>query len=163
MAKASRSKKQPDFDPTELSDLIFTPAVGKGVGSHLLEQNEILPPLPDLSTVVETKAATVAKSEVATVDERVSATVVSSPMPTVAESEKTTVGDSVTATVVESEMATVDERVPTTVANPQMPTMDESVAATVDNLVVWITEEGTVVSQARVRRIGIAEDAVSQA
>ena len=37
MAKVSRSKRsQPDFDPSELEDLIFTPAVGSGVGSHLL-------------------------------------------------------------------------------------------------------------------------------
>ena len=36
MAKASRSKKQPEFDKNELDDLIFSPAVGSGVGSHLL-------------------------------------------------------------------------------------------------------------------------------
>jgi len=37
MTKPSRSKKsQPEFDPSELEDLIFTPAVGSGVGSHLL-------------------------------------------------------------------------------------------------------------------------------
>lgn len=131
MAKASRSKKQPDFDPTELSDLIFTPAVGKGVGSHLLEQNEIFPPLPDLSTVAETKATTVADSEVATV--------VESPVATVASSQRATVDESRTSTVAESQTATVD------------------------NVVVWITEEGTVVPQGRVRRIGVAEDAVSQA
>ena len=31
-----RSKKQPEYDPNELADLIGTPAVGSGVGSHLL-------------------------------------------------------------------------------------------------------------------------------
>jgi predicted transcriptional regulator len=37
MTKPSRSKRsQPEFDPSELEDLIFTPAVGTGVGSHLL-------------------------------------------------------------------------------------------------------------------------------
>ena len=37
MARVSRSsRKQPAFDPSELSDLIFSPAVGTGVGSHLL-------------------------------------------------------------------------------------------------------------------------------
>jgi hypothetical protein len=36
MAKASRSKKQPAFDANELADLIYSPAVGTGVGSHLL-------------------------------------------------------------------------------------------------------------------------------
>src|ERR1700679_4383479 len=41
MARGSRSnKKQPAFDPSELQDLIFSPAVGTGVGSHLLEPHE---------------------------------------------------------------------------------------------------------------------------
>lgn len=40
MAKASRSKKQPEFDANELDDLIFSPAVGTGVGSHLLSKVE---------------------------------------------------------------------------------------------------------------------------
>ena len=40
MAKASRSKKQPEFDANELDDLIFSPAVGSGVGSHLLSKGE---------------------------------------------------------------------------------------------------------------------------
>jgi hypothetical protein len=39
MAKASRSKKQPAFDANELADLIYSPAVGTGVGSHLLGDN----------------------------------------------------------------------------------------------------------------------------
>lgn len=44
MARASRSsKKQPAFDPGELQDLIFSPAVGSGVGSHLLRATEQFP------------------------------------------------------------------------------------------------------------------------
>src|SRR5271170_5268894 len=44
MARASRSnKKQPAFDPSELQDLIFSPAVGTGVGSHLLGTPEHSP------------------------------------------------------------------------------------------------------------------------
>ena len=31
-------KNHPDFDPRELDDLILTPAVGTGVGSHLIGQ-----------------------------------------------------------------------------------------------------------------------------
>ena len=31
------SRKQPGFDPRELEDLIFSPAVGTGVSSHLLD------------------------------------------------------------------------------------------------------------------------------
>jgi hypothetical protein len=38
MVKASRSKKQPAFDASELADLIFSPAVGTGVGSHLVAE-----------------------------------------------------------------------------------------------------------------------------
>ena len=59
MARTSRSsKKQPAFDPSELEDLIFSPAVGSGVGSHLLET----PPSalePDTPTVVMLDEATV--------------------------------------------------------------------------------------------------------
>jgi predicted transcriptional regulator len=50
MAKPSRSK-QPAFDPAELEDLIFTPAVGSGVGSHLVRAPK---PESGLSTVVTT-------------------------------------------------------------------------------------------------------------
>ena len=54
MAKASRSKKQPEFDAHELDDLIFSPAVGSGVGSHLLSKGEPDPPknAPNVPTVV---------------------------------------------------------------------------------------------------------------
>lgn len=89
MAKASRSsKKQPDFDPTELSDLIYTPAVGSGVGSHLLE--------PELSTVEQFHQATV--DPVAIVD--------MSHMSTEEVPEMSTVEDS--STVDEIKEATVD-------------------------------------------------------
>lgn len=33
-------KNHPDFDPSELDDLILTPAVGTGVGSHLIGQSQ---------------------------------------------------------------------------------------------------------------------------
>src|SRR5688572_29511423 len=58
MAKPSRSK-QPAFDPAELEDLIFTPAVGSGVGSHLVRtpNAEI-----DPTTVVTTQVATAVTS-----------------------------------------------------------------------------------------------------
>jgi predicted transcriptional regulator len=66
MARASRSsKKQPAFDPSELQDLIFSPAVGSGVGSHLLEATREFPTpvaTADMSTidmsVVDTSQAT---------------------------------------------------------------------------------------------------------
>lgn len=68
MEKASRAnKKQPAFDPSEIKDLIFSPAVGTGVGSHLVGQSKEFPALPwepqettqDKSTVVELNSPTV--------------------------------------------------------------------------------------------------------
>lgn len=56
MAKLSRSK-QPAFDPAELEDLIFTPAVGSGVGSHLVRNPT---PDPDVTTVSRPDMSTVA-------------------------------------------------------------------------------------------------------
>lgn len=109
MAKASRSsKKQPAFDPTELSDLIFSPAVGSGVGSHLLEE-----------------MSTVDRSEMTTVDELHSTTVDRSP----------------------------------TVVNTNLPTVDMIPSP----MILWITEQGSVVGQGRVRRIGLATDVINLA
>ncbi len=80
MTRVSRSRRaQPEFDPSELNDLILTPAVGSGVGSHLIvpaekttvdtlqvttvdnsTHSEPIPSLPELSTVVISNSATVA-------------------------------------------------------------------------------------------------------
>jgi predicted transcriptional regulator len=50
MAIVSRSnKKQPVFDPSEIEDLIFSPAVGSGVGSHLIGQQDFPAPNEELS------------------------------------------------------------------------------------------------------------------
>ena len=71
MAKLSRSK-QPAFDPAELNDLIFTPAVGTGVGSHLVRS-----PAP------ESQVTTVGTSHLTTVampDQASMATVVTSEL-----------------------------------------------------------------------------------
>lgn len=82
MAKALRSKRrQPAFDRSELADLIFTPAVGTGVGSHLVtpysqseetelplaerpnqDSNELLP------TVVTKDVATLGMFDMSAVD-----------------------------------------------------------------------------------------------
>ncbi len=61
MARASRSnKKQPAFDPSELTDLIHTPAVGRGVGSHLFGAS-------DMATVDAIKMTPVATTDTSTV------------------------------------------------------------------------------------------------
>lgn len=74
LAKGGRgNKKQAAFDPSELDDLIFSPAVGSGVGSHLLT--------PTVVTFIETtvvalKEPTVVQSIQATVESPVVSTVV---------------------------------------------------------------------------------------
>jgi hypothetical protein len=74
MAKASRSsRKQPAFDPSEIEDLIFSPAVGSGVGSHLLGPkpdfpapgNRIEEGYADLSTVAITATVAIAEQTTA--------------------------------------------------------------------------------------------------
>jgi predicted transcriptional regulator len=63
MAKPSRSK-QPAFDPAELEDLILTPAVGSGVGSHLVRTDE---PTLKVTSVVTPEVTTVVRSHQAPV------------------------------------------------------------------------------------------------
>lgn len=66
MARPSRSK-QPEFDPSEIDDLIFTPAVGRGVGSHLVREEGNT---EQQTTVVERNLTTVAGSETTIVGQR---------------------------------------------------------------------------------------------
>jgi hypothetical protein len=77
MARASRSsKKQPAFDPSELQDLIFSPAVGSGVGSHLVGATEEFPApkearqnkTDNMSTVATSVKATIGVIDETTVD-----------------------------------------------------------------------------------------------
>ncbi|MBV9083282.1 MAG: hypothetical protein JOZ62_11435 [Acidobacteriaceae bacterium] len=91
MGRASRSnKKQPAFDPSELEDLIFTPAVGKGVGSHLVPPTR--PRLPvvtsDVATVQPGRGSLIQtpEADVTTID-----TSQSIDMPTVGTLTPTTV------------------------------------------------------------------------
>src|SRR5579872_3001695 len=109
MARASRSKT-PEFDPSELDDLIMTPAVGSGVGSHLLSHEP------------EVKPTTVAMFDKTTVDD-VSTTTVASHVTPREESgvfnndrEPTTVVMFDQTSVVDFESTTVPEM--TTVVEP---------------------------------------------
>ena len=151
MAKVSRSsKKQPAFDPSELEDLIFSPAVGKGVGSHLVTRTKmttvgssILPP------VVSSHVTTVARST-----ENLEAPIepaASTPQPPPIEADST--------------LADM-----TTVVAPQLTTIARSVSATVPKSLppgphrkLWITENGDLVPEARVKRIRLAQDVVNSA
>lgn len=55
----SKARSQPTFDPNELADLIFTPAVGSGVSSHLVRGPE---PASNLATGVVTEPSTEAEA-----------------------------------------------------------------------------------------------------
>lgn len=136
MARASRSsKKQPAFDPSELEDLIFSPAVGSGVGSHLLTPEVELgedPSLPNVSTV-----ATSTEENLSTVDTSKPASIL----------DLSTV---VKITTVDNQF--VEE------ANPQDLVSRES-----PGLTLWITEDGEIVPRGRVRRIRLAQDVINSA
>ena len=115
MARTSRSnKKQPAFDPSELTDLIFTPAVGSGVGSHLVGTMRDFPApgaeakrIADMTTVDDLVMPTVVTSKESTVDDR---TVHRAEVATVDMSALSTVDDLVMPTVVTSKESTVDDR-----------------------------------------------------
>jgi predicted transcriptional regulator len=113
MARPSRSKKHPAFDPAELDDLILSPAVGTGVGSHLIsgsssesvgedtQHNKV-----DLSTVVN--MPTVVRSKAAAQHEE-------SPLWTAA---------SISDEVQPSELSTVDTSNVSTADRPEVTTVD---------------------------------------
>ena len=129
MPKGSRSnRRQPAFDPSELEDLIFTPAVGTGVGSHLIDRaihfpaptsglspagddlssfaQSLIPgahanrPTPDSNGSAVRKPTTVVMSTTATVDR--SPTVDISRVTTVDREDATTVDDDHVSTGPES-------------------------------------------------------------
>jgi predicted transcriptional regulator len=102
MAKSLRFK-QPAFDPSELNDLIFSPAVGTGVSSHLLAKSDRFPSSLDqttkpgqepgnLSTVGISKAAQIFERMLAdTLSKPNLSTVVTRDLATVYESQRYTV------------------------------------------------------------------------
>lgn len=180
MAKVSRSsRKQPAFDPRELEDLILTPAVGSGVGSHLL--SGVRADGADTSTMDRFSLPTVDMQHQTTEDECAGPTVVTleGPSPALADSatvelteESTvdtfsvaTVDDTATATVDNSAGATVDKSAPLPVDMTDVATVDMSAPASGFPAPppLWITESGEFVPQSRVKRIRLAQDAINSA
>lgn len=198
MARASRSsKKQPAFDPSELEDLIFSPAVGTGVGSHLVGPHEDF-------RVKTTHVPTVVTSNLPTVD-GIRAECgddlrfAGSHFPVV--TSNSTSSKIELATVVESDVSTVADLPPalnqrgrdseffsdsehndtklemSTVVSTDTPTVDIlGVPALVpgrpidipplQNIgkgILWITEQGDLVPQGRVKRIRLAQDVINSA
>jgi hypothetical protein len=139
MARQSRSnKKHPAFDPSEIEDLIFSPAVGKGVGSHL-----VTPAVPsDLSAV----ANLLQRPPVVPINTR--------------EPDPSTV---VTYTTPSRDVEPSDllPTVVTSASARQQITPPLSRSGKKNRL--WITEHGDLVSEARVKRIRLAQDVINSA
>jgi hypothetical protein len=155
MPRGSRSnRKQPDFDPSELDDLIFSPAVGTGVGSHLMERTHPFPaptsglsPLGDASDITRSGVATPTivaipnKSTVGiktTVDRFTQTTVDDANAPTVedradiaAKHEGSSSYEHLLPTTI-PDMATVATYDMTTVVTANMSTVAPHIKATVD-------------------------------
>lgn len=152
MAKASRSnKKQPAFDPSELEDLIFSPAVGKGVGSHLVG------PL-DATTVARSKHQS--RLDLSTVDTTDSSPIDIPLLTTVAMSEDTQDAPD------EPNLATVvTSLLPTVARSPQPPPLVHPALSPkpASTHKLWITENGDLVADARVRKIRLAQDVINSA
>lgn len=138
MAKASRSnKKQPAFDPSELEDLIFSPAVGKGVGSHLVSRTHV-------TTVVTSAPSTIVNQLPPEVT-----TVVAPDLSTVATSN-TSQNSYELPPPPAPQPATSP---PAELARPVPPSQRN----------LWITENGDLIPEARVKRIRLAQDVINSA
>src|ERR1035438_9614997 len=152
MAKASRSsKKQPAFDPSELDDLIFSPAVGRGVGSHLISRGRSSP--------------TVSSSNLPTVDTSNLDTIVSPDPPTEFESPRdlTTVVRSLLSTVGPPQPAREIPPSPSPEPAEPIPVPRPPPSASASPHKLWITENGDLVPAARVKRIRLAQDVINSA
>jgi predicted transcriptional regulator len=148
MARVSRSnKKQPAFDPSELEDLIFSPAVGKGVGSHLVGT-------PDMTTVVRKAPAKVANLDMATVvaSDLTTVTVPSESLSWTDEEPHQEISQNTDLTTVA--IPTEGEDLPPAAPPPQPSNPQHK---------LWITENGDLVAQARVRKIRLAQDVINSA
>ena len=155
MPRGSRSsRKQPDFDPSELDDLIFSPAVGTGVGSHLMERTPHFPaPPPSLAPVdaangsngsAVVKPTTMVMYPCTTVAD--ASTVDTSDVTTVGEDNATTVDDhhrvleasditsgyTAQPAAIDSDMSTVAVLDRTTVIPSHVPTVVDDIVTTVD-------------------------------
>lgn len=154
MAKVSRSnKKQPAFDPSELEDLIFSPAVGKGVGSHLVSRTH-------MTTVVMSRPGPVGASNLTTVDTTsIAAKSVSGDIPPTHETDLTTV---VTPTRPNTPVR-YTESVPAMSHVATVVTSASAAPVPSSRSKLWITENGDLVPQARVKRIRLAQDVINSA
>lgn len=186
-----RSKKQPEYDPNELADLIETPAVGSGVGSHLLIHND---PPEDLATVVTFDSPTVVDNVLTPVATDQETPVVVSEETPVVVNEKTPVAvtdptpvatclempvdsSDLTPVVISDPAPIVPGRKPFPAPPaPEPPQSDSAVDTWLEDHLeattvvtspaaslprLWISDSGEIVPQSRVRRVQAAADALS--
>ena len=162
-----RSKKQPEYDPNELADLIETPAVGKGVGSHLLAAQE---DCQEVTIVVTSLEAPVVDSISSSVDTTEAAPILPPHKPFPAPA--TEADPAIPVTQVNSLESTLDEF--------KVTIEDKSLGSPVDTFLqdtsqattvvtsqtgvlsrLWISDSGEIVPESRVHRVAAAADALS--
>ncbi len=186
MAKESRSRKQPAFDPSELSDLIFSPAVGSGVGSHLIIGQ------PSYESSSTENVSSVASKAPSTVDE--------SNLSTVGKVRQSTLQDVRSAAAILGNHAQLLELTGSTSSVDRIDIISQSLGIDVEEVVkgtlngsktqpnaadskrieapimavppsvplrplktpdLWITEQGDLISGTRVKRIRLAQDTIN--
>jgi hypothetical protein len=154
-----RSKKQPEYDPNELADLIETPAVGTGVGSHLLIHNDALEDVTTVATlepepVVDSIMTTVATSEESPEDTSESAPVVTSEPSPIVPGRKSYPSPPLPGaplSVPTIDTWPEDDLEVTTIVTSPAPALPQ----------LWISDSGEIVPQSRVRRVQAASEALS--
>jgi predicted transcriptional regulator len=186
MPRGSRSsRKQPDFDPSELDDLIFSPAVGTGVGSHLMERTPPFPaPTSGMSRLGDAPDSTRSRSATptivvipnkstvdtgTTVDMLKETTVDDTSMSTVEERNRITAkleddsiyGPASPTTV--SDMATVDTSDMTTVVTHDLSTVVPHCDATVDTPDATTVDMSTDMSKSPAKEMIAAADTIKVA
>jgi hypothetical protein len=161
-----RNKKQPDYDPNELADLIATPAVGSGVGSHLLIPNQ------------DQKVATVATLDLASVADCLPAPVGTSEAAPIVPARKSFPTPPAEEAIPPADTGVTSDTVPvvsfqvTTIGENQRPSVDTCLEATSEATTVvtspvavlgrlWISDSGEILPESRVHRIIAAADALS--
>jgi len=158
MAKLSRSK-QPEFDPHELADLILTPAVGTGVGSHLLRtvaagQNEVAS-----NTFVEQKIENPLAAVAQSAKDSVQPTVASFDSPTVLSSELSQSRHVFDYAGDNHNRLLPGDNATTVVKLYAAKASQIGASSHLGNLFsLWVTESGEILPESRVRRIRLAQD-----
>jgi predicted transcriptional regulator len=145
-SRPKQTKRQLDYDPSELEDLIHNPAVGTGVSSHLLTspaskevRDKTTEATSQVTTVVISKETNAASSDMSIVDRSLYLSDLRG------QTNKTT-----------------DPNLTTTVNLPPLPRLTtEPNLPPVHRPAFWITDKGDPVPPKKVRQVRQAQDALS--